>query len=71
MRIPRTCRISALTLGFILTTTLSGLTAEKITVDGSTGVMPLVTGLAKVHQERHPAVILLRKRHPLPPSPSS
>lgn len=56
MRVPRACRISALTLGFILTTAISGLTAEKITVDGSTGVMPLVAALAKVYQERHPAI---------------
>ena len=42
-------------LGFILATDINGLTAEKITVDGSTGVMPLVEALAKAYQEKHPA----------------
>jgi phosphate transport system substrate-binding protein len=55
VRMSRTCRISALMLGSVLATAISGLTAEKITVDGSTGVMPLVAALAKVYQERHPA----------------
>jgi phosphate transport system substrate-binding protein len=51
----RTCRISALMLGFVLAGAIYGLTADKITVDGSTGAMPLVAALAKVYQERHPA----------------
>lgn len=56
MRILRACRISAMTLGLILATAVYGLAAEKITVDGSTGVMPLVAALAKVYQARHPSI---------------
>lgn len=56
MRILRACRISAMTLGLILATAVYGLAAEKIIVDGSTGVMPLVAALAKVHQARHPSI---------------
>jgi phosphate transport system substrate-binding protein len=33
-------------------------TRETIVVDGSTGVMPLVTALAKAYHERHPGVTL-------------
>ena len=49
------CRISALVLGLTLVAPLSAPTSEKIVVDGSTGVMPLVAALAKAYQERYPA----------------
>lgn len=49
------CRIGALMLGVALVTTLHAQPSERIVVDGSTGVMPLVAALAKAFQERHPA----------------
>ncbi|MGH7252918.1 MAG: hypothetical protein ACREIE_03865, partial [Nitrospiraceae bacterium] len=52
------CRVSALVLGLTLVAPLSALTSEKIVVDGSTGVMPLVAALAKAYQERHPAAVV-------------
>lgn len=55
MRLRWTCRTSVLTLSLILATTIHGLTAEKILVDGSTGVMPLAAALAKAYEEQHPA----------------
>jgi phosphate transport system substrate-binding protein len=51
-----TGRISGLLLGLVLATTLYAQTRERIAVDGSTGVMPLVAALAKAYQERNPAV---------------
>lgn len=48
-------RIGALMLGVTLATSIHAQTSEKIVVDGSTGVMPLVAALAKVYQERYPA----------------
>ena len=51
----RTFRTAALTLGLVLSATVSGPAAEKIVVDGSTGVMPLVAALAKAYREHHPA----------------
>jgi len=55
MRLQWVCRISALTLGLTLVAPLPARTSEKIVVDGSTGVMPLVVALAKAYQERYPA----------------
>jgi phosphate transport system substrate-binding protein len=55
MRPHRICRSGALVLSIILATSIHAQTSEKIVVDGSTGVMPLVTALAKAYQERHPA----------------
>lgn len=55
MRFQWACRIGALTLGLMLVAPLPAPTSEKIVVDGSTGVMPLVAALAKAYQERHPA----------------
>ena len=52
------CRISALMLGLTLTAPAPASTSEKIVVDGSTGVMPLVAALAKAYQERHPAAVV-------------
>jgi len=58
MRLQWACRISALTLGLTLVAPLAAPTSEKIVVDGSTGVMPLVVALAKAYQERYPAVVV-------------
>ncbi len=58
MRLRRICRTGALMLGLTMATTITGLTAEKIVVDGSTGVMPLAAALAKAYQERHPAAMV-------------
>lgn len=54
----RARRIGAMTLGLIVATAFVGLTAERIIVDGSTGVMPLVAALAKVYEERHPGITI-------------
>jgi phosphate transport system substrate-binding protein len=56
MRLRWVCRIGALMLGLTLVPTTHAQTGEKIVVDGSTGVMPLVAALAKVYQERYPSV---------------
>ena len=45
-------------LGLTLAAPHPASTSEKIVVDGSTGVMPLVAALAKAHQERHPAAVV-------------
>jgi len=45
-------------LGLALTPPDAASTSEKIVVDGSTGVMPLVAALAKAYQERHPAAVV-------------
>jgi phosphate transport system substrate-binding protein len=58
MRLHWTCRIGALMLGLTLLAPLSASTSEKIVVDGSTGVMPLVAALAKAYQERYPGAIV-------------
>jgi len=55
MRLRWACGISALTLGLTLVAPVPAPTSEKIVVDGSTGVMPLVAALAKAYQERYPA----------------
>jgi phosphate transport system substrate-binding protein len=41
-------------LGLTLVAPIPAPTSEKIVVDGSTGVMPLVAALAKAYQERYP-----------------
>lgn len=58
MRLQSVCRISALMLGLTLVAPLPAPTSEKIVVDGSTGVMPLVAALAKAYQERYPAAVV-------------
>lgn len=52
------CRISGLVLGFTLAAPGTASTSERIVVDGSTGVMPLVAALAKAYQERYPAAVV-------------
>jgi len=52
------CCISALMLSFALAAPRPASTSERIVVDGSTGVMPLVAALAKAYQERHPAAVM-------------
>jgi len=51
-------RIGALLLSLTMATSLHAQTSEKIMVDGSTGVMPLVAALAKAYQERYPAAMV-------------
>jgi phosphate transport system substrate-binding protein len=55
MRPQWVCRIGALILGVAVATSIHAQPSEKIVVDGSTGVMPLVSALAKAYQERYPA----------------
>lgn len=49
-------RALGLLLGCTLAGAAHGQSAEKIVVDGSTGVAPLVTALAKAYRERNPAI---------------
>jgi len=56
MRPHWTSCINGLMLGVTLAATVHGQTNEKVVVDGSTGVMPLVAALAKAYHERSPAV---------------
>lgn len=58
MRLRWACRISALMLGLTLAAPHPASTSERIVIDGSTGVMPLVAALAKAYQERHPAAVV-------------
>ena len=58
MRLRWACRISALMLGLTLTAPDAASTSEKVVVDGSSGVMPLVAALATAYQERHPAAVV-------------
>jgi phosphate transport system substrate-binding protein len=55
MRIQGISRASLLMLGFVVAVAAQGLAAETILVDGSSGVMPLVTALAEAYRERQPA----------------
>jgi phosphate transport system substrate-binding protein len=45
-------------LGLTLAAPHPASTSERIVIDGSTGVMPLVAALAKAYQERHPAAVV-------------
>jgi len=59
MRLRWACRISALLLGLTLAAVPGpASTSERIVVDGSTGVMPLVAALAKAYREHHPAAVV-------------
>ena len=58
MRSRWACRITALMLGLTLAAPRPASTSERIVIDGSTGVMPLVAALAKAYQERHPAAVV-------------
>src|SRR5687767_7111197 len=49
---------SALLLGLTLAAPDSAATTDRIVVDGSTGVMPLVAALAKAYQDRHPGAVV-------------
>ena len=50
------CRIGVLMLGVTVASSFHAQASEKIVVDGSTGVMPLVSALAKAYHERYPTV---------------
>ena len=58
MPLRRAYRVIALCLGLTLVTPLAAPTNERIAIDGSTGVMPLVAALAKAYREQHPAAVL-------------
>ena len=58
MRLRWVYGISALVLGLTLAASHPASTSERIAVDGSTGVMPLVAALAKAYQERHPTAVV-------------
>ena len=58
MRSRWACRISALMLSLTLAAPHPASASERIVVDGSTGVMPLVAALAKAYQERHLAAVV-------------
>ena len=49
-------RISALLLAALGVGGVHGQSGDKIVIDGSTGVLPLATALAKAFQARHPGV---------------
>lgn len=49
-------RALGLALGCTIAAAAHGQTAERIIIDGSTGVTPLVAALAKAYRETHPAV---------------
>ena len=51
-------RVVALMVVAVLATVLVGTAAEKLMVDGSTGVMPLVAALAKAYQARNPEAMV-------------
>jgi phosphate transport system substrate-binding protein len=51
-----TDRVGALMLVVALTVSAHAQGSEKLVIDGSTGVMPLVAALAKAYQERSPGV---------------
>ena len=48
-------RIAAFILSSTLSFAVQAQSAEKIVIDGSTGVTPLVAALAKAYREQHPA----------------
>lgn len=51
-------RIVSLSLSAFLTLGAYGQTTDKITIDGSTGVMPLAASLAKAFQAQNPGVTI-------------
>ena len=51
-------RIGSLSLSALPVVAAYGQTAERIVIDGSTGVMPLATSLAKAFQERNAGVAI-------------
>lgn len=51
-------RLLGLVLGCALTAAAHAQTADRITIDGSTGVRPLVAALAKAYRERNPNVTI-------------
>jgi phosphate transport system substrate-binding protein len=53
---PAATRILALALGCAMSGAALGQGAERIVVDGSTGVAPLVAALARAYHEQNPAV---------------
>ena len=58
MRLRWACSFTALMLSLTLIVPDGASTSERIVVDGSTGVMPLVAALAKAYRERYPATVV-------------
>ena len=58
MLLRRVSHVIALCLGLTLVGPVAAPTNDKIVIDGSTGVMPLVAALAKAYRERHPAAVV-------------
>jgi phosphate transport system substrate-binding protein len=58
MHTDRFAALLALSLGSLLVFIAHGQTENRIVIDGSTGVMPLATSLAKAYQERSPDVTI-------------
>lgn len=54
MQRERLVRIVGLSLGVLFAAGVYGQAAQRIVIDGSTGVMPLASALAKAFQERNP-----------------
>lgn len=54
MQRERLARIVGLSLGLLFAAGIYGQTTQRILIDGSTGVMPLASALAKAFQERNP-----------------
>lgn len=55
---PACNRLLGLMLGCALAGAAHGQAEDRITIDGSTGVMPLVSALAKAYRERNPGVAI-------------
>ena len=51
-------RALGIVLGCAIAAAAHGQTVERIVVDGSTGVAPLVAAVAKAFQEQHPGVTM-------------
>ena len=51
-----TSQFSALAAGIVLAISVHAQNADRIVLDGSTGVMPLASALAKAFQAKHPNV---------------
>jgi phosphate transport system substrate-binding protein len=58
MRFNARAATAALIVGVLLAMPVSAFTSERLVIDGSTGVMPLVAALAKAYQERHPGAVI-------------
>ena len=51
-------RVSACLLGLAFAAAVAAQTTEKVVIDGSTGVAPLVEALARAYREQHPGTAI-------------